>query len=237
MRAYGKAADGGGSLGLGPLLAVAAPLAGAIGKTAIIVDGEGIPATAPKREETEVPAEQEEETPARLEEAPAEDGTLAIVEIQEPAAALADVRSVPVAGVPAEGRDAACYAVFRGLLPLGEDGDFGAEEPVNRGEAVAALYALSGIQVRVDSCRYDDVPEALQDAVAWACSVGVSGGVSEKRFAPAERLTRSQLAVMLHRFARWRGEEGTDSFADVSVYEDGQAVPDYAAEALGWALE
>lgn len=233
----GKRQMAGGALALALLLAVAAPLAGAIGKTAIIVDGEGIPVTAPKREETEVPAEQEEETPARLEEAPAEDGTLAIVEIQEPAAALADVRSVPVAGVPAEGRDAACYAVFRGLLPLGEDGDFGAEEPVNRGEAVAALYALSGIQVRVDSCRYDDVPEALQDAVAWACSVGVSGGVSEKRFAPAERLTRSQLAVMLHRFARWRGEEGTDSFADVSVYEDGQAVPDYAAEALGWALE
>ena len=104
-------------MALALLLAVAAPLAGAIGKTAIIVDGEGIPATAPKREETEVPAEQEEETPARLEEAPAEDGTLAIVEIQEPAAALADVRSVPVAGVPAEGRDAAVTPSFGACCP------------------------------------------------------------------------------------------------------------------------
>lgn len=168
---------------------------------------------------------------APAEEAPGE-GLAA--EVAEPAGDLAAMRAAAVTGVPAEDRDAACYAVYRHLLKPGADGDFRGGEPVSRGEAVSALYALSGILVRADGCRFSDVPEEYQDAVAWADGAGVSGGVSAERFAPFSPVTRSQLAVMLHRFAAWRGE---DMACTLAVSAPGEEIPAYAEEALNWAFE
>jgi len=146
---------------------------------------------------------------------------------------LADLRAVRVTGVSAEDRDAACYVLYRGLLsPLG-NGGFGSEEPVSRGEAVQALYRLGDILVRADGCPYTDVPETYWDAVAWARSAGVSGGITEDRFAPGSPVTRSQLAVMLYRFSAWRGE-GAESETTLPV--GGGDIPAYAEEALGWVL-
>ena len=172
-----------------------------------------------------------------LEEKPEEETAgegLEVMAIEEPAAVLEDLRAVEAAGVSEEGRDAARWALYRELLPPGEKGRFDGEEPVSRAGAVQALYRLSGILVRVDECPYADVPEEYQDAVAWADSVGVSGGVSEERFAPFSPVTRSQLAVMLQRFAAWRGESTASRLA---VSWEGEAVPPYAEEAVNWALD
>lgn len=179
----------------------------------------------------EVPAEELAEAPP--DEENRENGDT-LVEIAEPAASLEDMRAVKVADVAGEDRDAACYAVFRELLPLGEDGNFNGDEPVSRGEAVRALYRLSGILVRVDGCRYQDVPEEYQDAVAWAVSCGISSGLTEDRFAPHSPVTRSQLAVMLCRFAAWRGEDMT---CRTAVSAEGESIPAYAQEAWNWAAD
>jgi len=209
--------------------AAAPPLAGAREGTA--------ESTALKVEafsaETEEPG-QSESIPAgeaAIEEA--EEGYLLVEEIVEPTGSLTEMRAAAVEGVPAEGLDAARYAVYQGLLTLEEDGSFDGEEPVSRGEAVQALYRLSGILVRLDECRYADVPEEYQDAVAWAVSCGVSSGVSGDCFAPDSPVTRSQLAVMLQRFAAWRGE---DTQSGLTALE-GEDVPAYAREALGWVLD
>nr|WP_325213653.1 serine hydrolase [uncultured Oscillibacter sp.] len=178
------------------------------------------------------PAEAPKEKPVAEEEAAGEG--LEVVELEEPAAGREDLQAVEAAGVSEEGRDAARWALYRELLAPGEEGRFDGEEPVSRAEAVQALYRLSGILVRVDDCPYPDVPEAYQDAVAWADSVGVSGGVSEGRFAPDSPVTRSQLAVMLHRFAAWRGE---DMESCLAVSWEGESVPPYAEEAVNWVLE
>lgn len=136
-------------------------------------------------------------------------------------------------GVPEELRDAAAYALYRGLLPLAEDGGFDPAGPVSRGGAAAALYRLSGARIAVDAAPYPDVPEDLWDAVAWASSAGVAGGVTGERFDPAGPVTRSQLAVMLHRFSAWRGE---DIECRLALSWDGEAVPPYAEEAVNWAV-
>ena len=176
----------------------------------------------------------EAEEPVSLPESPAEaraeaQGGLLLEEIAEDTGSLTELRAVEAADVPEPGRDAARWALYRELLARKEDGSFDGEEPVSRAEAVQALYRLSGILVRVDPCPYADVPEAAQDAVAWADSVGVSGGVSEGLFAPASPVTRSQLAVMLHRFSAWRGE---DMECRLAVSWEGGQVPPYAEEAV-----
>lgn len=197
-----------------------------VGSASPLADARG--GTAGSREEA-FPAETPAEAPR---EETAED--LALEEIAEPPGSLAELRAVPVEDVPAEGRDAARWAVYRDLLPLRENGRFDGEEPASRGEAVQALYRLSGILARMNPCPYPDVPEEYQDAAAWADSVGVSGGVSEGRFAPFSPVTRSQLAVMLHRFAAWRGE---DPESRTAVFWDGEEVPAYAEEALNWVMD
>ena len=212
-------------------VAAAAPLAGASGKSA--GRGNASPAGEKKAAPPETGVIESGLAGETITVADAGDDYV-LVEIAESAGSLEEMRAAAVSGVAAEDRDAACYAVYRGLLSPGEDGAFRPEEPVTRGEAVAALYRLSGILVRVDGCPYPDVPEAYQDAVAWADAVGVSGGVSEDRFAPEEPVNRSQLAVMLHRFARWRKEDVT---CNLAVSYDGQEVPAYAQEAVNWALD
>lgn len=197
----------------------ASPLADARGRAADVVE-EPAPADAP----AEVAPEHPEEAGAGL----------VLIEIAEPPGSLTELRAAEVGEVPAEGRDAACWAVYRGLLPLGESGSFEGDAPVSRGEAVQALYRLSGILMQVDPCPYPDVPEEYQAAVAWADSVGVSGGVAEGLFAPASPVTRSQLAVMLHRFAAWRGE---DMESRLAVSWEGERVPLYAEEAVNWVLD
>lgn len=198
-------------------LAGAPPLAGAWAETARARNG----GTAEILSVEAAPAEEPE------------DG-IPLEEIAEPAGSLAELEAVPAADVPGEWRDAARYALYRELLSLRADGRFDGEEPAGRGEAVMALYRLSGILVRVDGCPYPDVPEEYQDAVAWAASTGVSGGVAEDRFAPFSPVTRSQLAVMLHRFAAWRGEDMACRLAVSSVDEE---IPAYAQEAWNWALD
>lgn len=159
---------------------------------------------------------------------------LVLVEIVEFAGSLEAMRAVMAEDVPAEDRDVACWALYRELLSPGENGNFDGEEPVSRAEAIQALYQLSGILVRVDACSYPDVPEEYQDAVAWADSVGVSGGISEGRFAPFIPVTRGQLAAMLHRFAAWRGE---DRASRLALSWDDEEVSSYAEEALNWVLD
>lgn len=176
------------------------------------------------------PPETLADTPAKPETG---DGLIPVERI-EPDASLEDLRAVEAPGVPAEGLDAARWALYRELLSPKADGSFGGEEPVSRAEAVQALYRLTGILLRVNACPYPDVPEEYQAAVAWADSAGVSGGVSGERFDPFSPVTRSQLAVMLHRFAAWRGENMESRLA---VSWEGETVPAYAEEAVNWALE
>ena len=179
-------------------------------------------------------AENTAKAPAEEMAAEGAESLLAAEEMAEPPGSLADMRAVEAAGVPAESRDAACWALYRGLLLPGEDGSFDGEKPVNRAEAVGALYRLSGIPISVGPCPDPEVPGEYRDAVAWADRVGVSGGVSKDSFAPFSPVTRSQLAVMLHRFAAWRGENVESRTA---VSWAGERVPAYAEEALNWVTD
>ena len=94
----------------------------------------------------------------------------AAVEAESPGGSLEDIRALPVTDVPAEGLDAARWAVYRDLLPLGADGRFDGEEPVSRAQAVQALYRLGGVPFSVGPCPYQDVPEEYRDAAASAAA-------------------------------------------------------------------
>ena len=109
---------------------------------------------------------------------------------------------------------------------------------------------MSGQEAPAYDGFFDDVTEDrwFAGAAAWAVQAGLidTGG----NLGPLEPITRSQLALLLWRFA---GEEGETLIADpeggetliapaggedvLSACSDGGAVPDYARAATAWALE
>lgn len=74
-------------------------------------------------------------------------------------------------------------------------------------------------------------------AVAWAVEQGITSGVDDKHFAPAQTCTRAKLVTFLYRAAVSSGMDvrvGADT--NILSYTDAADVPDYAFEALQWAV-
>lgn len=65
---------------------------------------------------------------------------------------------------------------------------------------------------------------------AWAKSTGLIMGRDEHRFAPADPITRQELAVLLRRYMVWRGMslEGQETHA----FTDAAAIPSWASQAV-----
>jgi len=98
--------------------------------------------------------------------------------------------------------------------------------------------------------RLEDEPEAegempfadcaedtwYSEAVIWAHESGIIKGVSETEFAPNDNVTREQLAVILHRYAKYKGVD-VSSGEDTNIlsYEDAFSISEWAFEALQWA--
>lgn len=74
-------------------------------------------------------------------------------------------------------------------------------------------------------------------AVAWAVEQGITSGVDDKHFAPDQTCTRAKLVTFLYRAAVRSGMDvriGADT--NILSYTDAADVPDYAFEALQWAV-
>lgn len=172
-----------------------------------------------------------EGTPASLEN-PTDTETLSAVDGPMPLT-LETLRGEVIPGLEekADWADAVRYAVHQGFL--GETGKpFSALEPVSRGEAVAALFALCGGQESTGETGFADVSadDPLADAVRWAAKAGISGGW-EGKFHPEIPLNRVQLALMLQNCAKVLGLS-TQVQGTLPAYWDGEADP-----GMAWALE
>jgi hypothetical protein len=127
--------------------------------------------------------------------------------------------------------------VYRAGLMLGTASDtFSPKLGVTRAMVITMLHRMSG-----DTGSYEntflDVPMGAwyEDAVAWAAAKGISDGLGGNRFAPDTKITREQLAVMLHRYAKYMGYDvsiGEDT--NILSYNDAFDISEYAYAALQW---
>ena len=74
----------------------------------------------------------------------------------------------------------------------------------------------------------------VEGEMAWAAEHGIVSGVSDSAFAPNGAITREQLAVMLYRYAQYKGYDVSKT-ADLSGYADQGSISDWAAQAVQWA--
>lgn len=132
--------------------------------------------------------------------------------------------------------DAVEYAVANGLMNGMGGGRFELDTAMSRAMLVTVLWRFAG-SPSAKGETFRDVPSGTwyTDAVAWASSEGIVGGVGGGLFDPDSALTREQLATILFRYANSIGLN-TRNGAALTAFADRTAVSGYAKEALSWAV-
>ena len=187
---------------------------------------EPVEGTTTTEEET-TPAE-DTTTPAEGEDAaaPAEGEDAAAPAEGEDAAAPAEGEH---AAAPAEGEDAAAeagytdvteanwfyeavtYVTEKGLVDGETETTFAPNASMTRADLVTALYRLAGSPEVTAENPFTDVAADAEyyNAVMWAYTNGVVGGITDTTYEPDSPLQRQQVATMLYRYMNDSAEEET----------------------------
>ena len=133
--------------------------------------------------------------------------------------------------------DAVEYVSENGLMTGVANGWFGPNETLTRAQLVQTLYAMDG-RPAASSMGFEDVAASdwFASAVNWAASHGVVTGVTGDQFGPNNALTREQLAVILYRYAQYKGYDTTQGGMAVREFADYGSLSDWAVEAVQWAV-
>ena len=131
--------------------------------------------------------------------------------------------------------DAVCYVYENKMMNGVAENIFAPNAAISRAMIVTILYRLENEPAVVGSA-FEDVPSGqwYTDAVAWAATNGIVNGVTETTFAPNSPITREQMAVILYRYAAWKGRD-VSAQANLSGYSDATAISAYAVHAMAWA--
>lgn len=127
------------------------------------------------------------------------------------------------------------YAYDNGLFSGVSHDSFGPGDSMDRSMLATVLYSLDG-KPAAGKSGFADVADGAwyADAVAWAAEHGIVSGVGGGAFTPGGTITREQLAVMLYRYAQYKGYDVSKT-ADLSGYADQDKLSDWAARAVQWA--
>ncbi len=97
--------------------------------------------------------------------------------------------------------------VYENGLMLGvSDTEFAPNSPVTRAMFVTVLYRMEGEPETGESSFSDVADNAYySDAAAWASENGIVSGISSAQFAPDNALTRENMAMIVYRYAEYKG--------------------------------
>ena len=127
------------------------------------------------------------------------------------------------------------YVSAHGLMDGVGGGRFAPYASTNRAMVVTILWRLEG-KPAAGGAAFDDVPAGMwyTEAIGWAAANGIVTGYSADAFGPLDNVTREQMAVILYRYAGFRGQDVSQR-ADVSRFGDSAKISAWAREGLSWA--
>ena len=147
----------------------------------------------------------------------------------------------PFIDVPAGSyyEDAVIWAVDKGITTGTSATTFNPNGICTRAQAVTLLWrAASSPAPKTKVMPFTDVPadSYYHDAVLWAVEQGITKGTSDTAFSPNATCTCAQVVTMLCRFAKVQGMDTTQGGMTIREFDDFDAAPAYAIEAMDWAV-
>ncbi len=129
------------------------------------------------------------------------------------------------------------YVFNNGIMTGLNDQYFGAADLLSRAHFATTLYRLAGSPEIAYTDKFPDVPDNTfyTKPVLWASSEDIIKGYAEGTFGPDDNITREQMAVMMYRYAKFKGLD-TSAKGDLTVFPDGSDVSEFAEEAMIWAV-
>ena len=130
--------------------------------------------------------------------------------------------------------DAVLWAAEGGIVTGTDAVHFSPDASCTRTQLVAFLWRASGKPVVNYAMNFNDVDSGTYyaEAVRWAASEKVAEGTTAETFAPDAAVTRAQMVTMLYRFAKAQGMDTTQGGMAIREFDDFDAVPAYALEAM-----
>lgn len=131
------------------------------------------------------------------------------------------------------------YAKENGLMSGVSSTEFAPEESVTRAMLVVVLHRLEGTPPPAKSSEFADVAadEWYTAGIAWAAEQGIVNGVEDTKFAPDAKITREQIAAIMHRYAVYKGYDvSVGESTNILSYDDVDKVSEYAIAPVQWAV-
>lgn len=134
--------------------------------------------------------------------------------------------------------DAVLWAAEGGIVTGTDAVHFSPDASCTRAQLVTFLWRAAGSPVVNYAMNFNDVDSGTYyaEAVRWAASEKVVEGTTAETFAPDAAVTRAQMVTMLYRFAKAQGMDTTQGGMAIREFDDFDAVPAYALEAMDWAV-
>jgi len=134
--------------------------------------------------------------------------------------------------------DGVHYAIETGLMTGTSASTFAPGMTTTRAMIVTILWRLEGEPVVNYLMGFDDIPSGqwYTEAVRWAAAENIVEGYSDAAFGPNDAITREQLAVIMWRYARYKGiDVSVGENTNILSYDDVSAVAEWAIPAMQWA--
>ena len=115
-------------------------------------------------------------------------------------------------------------------------GKFGPNDATSRAMIVTMLHRFEDEPTVDYDMDFTDVEDGkwYTEAIRWAAANGIVNGYGDGRFGPNDELTREQLATILYRYAKLKGQGFTGTWAFPLTFDDASVVSDWAYEAMCW---
>ena len=134
--------------------------------------------------------------------------------------------------------DAVLWAAEGGIVTGTDAVHFSPDASCTRAQLVTFLWRAAGSPAVNYAMNFNVVDGGAYyaEAVRWAASEKVVEGTTAETFAPDAAVTRAQVVTMLYRFAKAQGMDTTQGGMAIREFDDFDAVPAYALEAMDWAV-
>ena len=132
--------------------------------------------------------------------------------------------------------DAVAYVYENNIMAGTSDTTFEPFLELNRAQAAQLFYNLEGKPTVTGDSTFTDVTSGhwAVDAITWAAQNDIVAGIGGGLYDPDSNVTREQFAVMLYKYARFKGYDLTAT-GDLTQFPDAGSISSWAETALSWA--